>query len=48
MDNIKACVDDEGSGDANLNTYLSDLVKAALVDVCTGCLNRAIMLMSIT
>lgn len=34
VDNIKACIDDEAISDANLNTYLSDLVKSALSDVC--------------
>lgn len=34
VDNIKACVDDEAISDANLNTYLADIVKGALTDIC--------------
>lgn len=34
VENIKMCVDDLAISDANLNTYLGDLVKNALNDVC--------------
>jgi len=34
VENIKAAVDDEAISDVNINTYLADLAKSALNDVC--------------